>query len=269
MVARQRERGLTCRNFVGHLSTFFATMIAEERYVRANPVVSRIHSQRGAPAEARPYKDNDLAAIWECVKQSGRSELMLAFSIGQECGLRIGEVCNIRISDIDQQAQTIFVRLPTKNHKTRTVPYHEKVKKYLSQWLAERDPRCVDDHLLHNKAFRRYDTIKLDAWFKKNLKGEAEPARSFLFHRLRHTWATRLMNNGMELAALKVLGGWESWSSMQRYIKVLDSTVRAQYEASYARLQEKQESGDDESFSLVDFALMSGTQDATLSIHTS
>jgi integrase len=124
-----------------HLSTFFATMIAEERYDRANPVVSRIHSQRGAPAEARPYKDNDLAAIWECVVDSDRSELMLAFSIGEECGLRIGEVCNIRLSDIDQQAQTIYVRLPTKNKKPRTVPYHEKVKKYLAQWLAH--PRHI------------------------------------------------------------------------------------------------------------------------------
>lgn len=264
-IALERERGLTGRNFVGHLSTFFATMIAEERYDRANPVVSRIHSQRGAPAEARPYTDQDLNTIWKCVEKTGRLELMLAFAIGEETGLRIGEVCNIRLSDIDQKAQTIFARLPTKNMKTRSVPYTEKVKKYLEQWLAKRDPRCVDDHLLHNKAFRPYDTIKLDAWFKKNLKGESEPARSFLFHRLRHSWATRLMNNGMELAVLKVLGGWESWSSMQRYIKVLDSTVKAQYEASYARLQEKHESDEDETISLVDFALMDTNYPVNLS----
>jgi integrase len=268
-IALERERGLTGRNFVGHLSTFFATMIAEERYDRANPVVSRIHSQRGAPAEARPYTDHDLNTIWKCVERTGRLELMLAFAIGQETGLRIGEVCNIRLSDIDQQAQTIFVRLPTKNGKTRSVPFHEKVKRYLNLWLAKRDPRCTHDHILHNQAFRPYDTIKFDAWFKKNLKGESEPARSFVFHRLRHTWATRLMNSGMELAVLKVLGGWESWSSMQHYIKVLDSTVRTQYEAAYIKLQEKQESGEDEAISLVDFALMDAVQPATLSIQIS
>jgi integrase len=255
-ISVERERGLTGRNFVGHLSTFFATMIAEERYDRANPVVSRIHSQRGAPAEARPYTDHDLNTIWKCVERTGRSELMLAFAIGEEAGLRIGEVCNIRLSDVDQQAQTIFVRLPTKNMKTRSVPYGEKVKRYLGKWLAKRDPRCVDDHLFHNKAFRRYDTVKFDAWFKTNLKCEPEPACSFLFHRLRHTWATRLMNNGMELAVLKELGGWESWKSMQRYIKVLPATIRSQYETSYARLQEKAESAEDEELSLVDFALM-------------
>ena len=76
------------------------------------------------------------------------------------------------------------------------------------------------------------------------------------------------MNNGMELAVLKELGGWQSWSSMQRYIKVLDSTVRGQYEASYARLQEKQESGEDETISLVDFALMNAAQTASLNAPT-
>jgi len=181
---------------------------------------------------------------------------MLAFAIGEECGLRIGEVSNIRLSDIDTAAQTIFVRLPTKNKHTRTVPFHGKVKKHLELWLAERDPRCEHDHLLHNNALTRLNGSKLDAWFKKCLGNEPDPAGSFNFHRLRHSWATRLMNNGMELAVLKELGGWEKWNSMQRYIKVLPSTVRSQYEASYARLQEKAESGDDEELSLVDFALM-------------
>jgi integrase len=262
-IAHERERGLTGRNFVGHLSTFFGWLMGEERLKRPNPVIPRIHSQRGAPAEARPYTDLDLNTIWKCVERTGRLELMLAFAIGEETGLRIGEVCNLRLSDIDKQAQSIFVRLPTKNMKTRYVPYSEKVRRYLGLWLAKRDPRCIDDYLFHNKAFRHYDTSKFDAWFKKNMKGESEPARSFLFHRLRHSWATRLMNNGMELAVLKELGGWVSWNSMQRYIRVLPATVRSQYEASYARLQEKAESGEDEELSLVDFAHMDAAQPAS------
>ncbi len=265
-IAVERERGLTSRSFVGHLSTFFAWLIAEERYDRANPVVSRIHSQRGAPAEARPYNDRDLNTIWECVERTGKLQLMLAFAIGEECGLRIGEVQNIRLSDIDASAQTIFVRLPTKNKRTRTVPFHSNVKRYLELWLMKRDPQCNHDHVLHNNVSKPFTGSHFDAWFKNALSSTADPACAFKFHRLRHTWATRLMNNGMELAVLKVLGGWESWSSMQRYIKVLDSTVRGQYEATYARLQEKAESGEDETISLVDFAMMDATNPASISI---
>ena len=74
------------------------------------------------------------------------------------------------------------------------------------------------------------------------------------------------MNNGMELAVLKELGGWESWNSMQRYIQVLEGTVRAQYESAYARLQERRESDEDEVISLLDFAAMNGNDPLTLSV---
>lgn len=267
-IALERGRQLTGRNFVGHLSTFFNTLIAEEKYKLPNPVVSRIHSQRGAPAQARPYNDHDLSVIWESVVRTGKLQLMLAFAIGEECGLRIGEVQNIRLSDIDASAQTIFVRLPTKNKRTRTVPFHGKVKKYLELWMAKRNPDCTHDHVLHNNASKPFTGSHFDAWFKSALAVAPDPACTFHFHRLRHTWATRLMNNGMELAVLKVLGGWESWSSMQRYIKVLDSTVRGQYEASYAKLQERADSDEDETLSLIDFALMNRAEPSSLTAPT-
>ncbi len=262
-IAFERARGLTSRNFVGHLATFFRWLIAEERYQKASPVVARIHSQRNGPAQPRPYTDKDLQIVWDCIEQSGKLELMLAVAIGTECGLRIGEVCNIRVSDVDEKSQQIFVRLPTKNQRTRTVPFHGKVQHFLKLWLAKRDPRCTNDHLLHNNVLHRFTGSQLDAWFKKLLSKEPDPAGSFNFHRLRHTWATRLMNGGMELAVLKELGGWESWNSMQCYIKVLESTVRSQYEASYSKLQEKHESDEDEAISLVDFALMEIENPAT------
>jgi integrase len=268
-IAVERERGLTSRNFVGHLATLFNWLIAEERYHRPNPVVSRIHSQKNAPAQPRPYTDHDLGIVWGLVEASRRPELLLAMAIGEECGLRIGEVCNIRLSDVDQSAQKIFVRLPTKGKCTRTVPYHDKVRKYLKLWLEVRDPTCRYDHVLHNSSRTPFITTLLDFRFAKLLCGEPDPGGSFSFHRLRHSWATRLMNNGMELAVLKVLGGWESWSSMQRYIQVLDSTVRRQYEETYQKLQEQAQAESDEILSLLDFAaLEAGAASTTIESST-
>jgi len=268
-IAAERERGLTSRNYLSHLSTFFGWLISEERYDRANPVVARIHHQRGALAEARPYNNADLLTIWECVERTGKIELMLAFAIGEECGLRVGEVANVRLGDIDHAAQTIFVRLPTKNKRTRTVPFHGKVKKYLALWLAKRNPDCAHDHLLHNNVLTRFSQSTLDGWYKKHLRDVPDPAGSFKFHRLRHTWATNLMNNGMELAVLKELGGWQTWNSMQRYIKVLAGTVMSQYEAAYASLQANSESEEEETLSLLDFAMMNAAELVSVTTHTS
>jgi integrase len=254
--AAEVRRGMTSSNAIGHISTFFNWLLDHERFNKRNPVISRVHSQKSAPAEARPYADKDIESIWNLVDKSGGLILKLAFHIGLECGLRVGEVANIRLEDIDQTGRKIFIRLPTKNRETRTVPYHDGVAKHLALWLEHRDPDCPHDGLLHGLRNAMHDTHSINKGFKDLLRKEDSPACHFKFHRLRHTWATRLMNNGMELAVLKVLGGWTNWNSMQKYIKVLDGTVRRQYEEAYRKLQEKPEARKEVTLSLMDFAAL-------------
>jgi len=252
-IKEERARGITSGNFVGHLSTFFKCKQVEEQ-IKFNPVIPYVHSQRGNPAEARPYNETELAAISKVVEDSDDTVLKLAFAFGLECGLRIGEVCNIRLSDIDRKSETVYIRLPTKNKRTRTVPFHDKVKKYLEVWLAERNPQCTHDHLLHGNLLGRFNTGTLDGRFKRFFLAASGPTKEFKFHRCRHSWATRLTNYGMELSVLKELGGWVSWNSMQRYVRVLPATVERQYQEANAKIEETQESGEEVVMSLADFA---------------
>ena len=262
-IAHERNRGTKTNKTIGFVRTFFAWLQAEEYTDQINPVIPGRHSQGESSANVQPYTDADLRLIWSVVENSDNVGLKLAFSIGRECGLRVGEVANIRLSDIDQDKQTIHVRLPTKNMRARDVRYHNDVAKYLELWLKLRNPNCEHDHLLHGKRLGKYTNSSLDTAFHKLFSNHPSSAPAFRFHRLRHTWATRLMNNGMELAVLKELGGWVSWSSMQIYIKVLPETIQRQYQETYSRIQEANETGAEESFSLIDFALMNSLAHAT------
>jgi integrase len=231
----------------------------------SNPVIPRHHNEKNPPDQPRPYSDKDLSFLWAIVENNDNVVLKLAFAIGKECGLRIGEVCNIRLEDIDSEKQMIHVRLPTKNKRTREVRYHDDVARYLKLWLNLRNPLCSHDNLLHGEYLVELNTQTLIAKFKDLFANQSAPADSFKFHRLRHTWATRLMNGGMELAVLKELGGWMSWSSMQGYIKVLPGTIKRQYEESYQKLQEQAETETEEVLSLLEFALIDNSIDVTIS----
>ncbi|MGA8087441.1 MAG: site-specific integrase [Terracidiphilus sp.] len=171
----------------------------------------------------------------------------------------------ILLASVAVFSSIVYIRLPTKNDSARTVQFHERVRKYLALWLEQRNPNCGHDHLLHSQysGSRFFTTQTLSAWFKRILRSFPEPACSFHFHRLRHSWATRLMNNGIALMVLKILGGWKSWTSLERYILVLPATIKRQYEQSYAKLQEEQESGTEEAMSLFDYALMDDTEPVT------
>ncbi len=262
-IAKQRAAGKTSGNCVGHLSTLFRTFQAEGK-ITSSPVIPYIHSQRGNKCSPRPFSEPQLEKLWSLVENSDNTVLKLAFSLGLECGLRVGEVCNLRIEDIDTRAQTAFVRLPTKNMRTRIVPYSWRVVHYLDVWLKERNARCKHDHLLHTVQLATFRTSGLDLQFRHFFRAHGISDSSFAYHALRHTWATRLLNNGMDLAVLKELGGWVSLKGLERYVLVLDSTLQRQYQEAYKKLQEKEEQGAETVISLVDFANMhkeeTGTQ---------
>jgi integrase len=256
-VAAETERGITSNNFVGSVSTFYKHMTAEDDTLSLrNPVISHIHYQRRYERPPRPYKDEELAIIRGVVEASSRIDLLLAIAIGEECGLRVGEVGNIRLSDVDTVKQTIFVRLPTKNMTDRTVPFHDGVAALLPIWLSRRNGDCKHDHLLHSVKGHAYSNNLLDHQFRQLFEHNPPPAKGFSFHRLRHTWATRLMNNGMELAVLMQLGGWKDWTSMRRYIKVLPSTIKTQYEEAYHKLSEQRARPAEPTISLAEFAML-------------
>jgi integrase len=164
---------------------------------------------------------------------------------------------------VDLTKQTIFVRLPTKNGEPRRVSFHNSVTKYLNQWLLERDPRCLHDNVFHNSRLTPVSNGRLDAWFSNLYTGKPAPAKGFEFHRLRHTWATRLVNAGMELPVLQQLGGWKSLRGVGIYAKILKSTVDRQYEAAYAVIEEKLNSPEEETLSLLDFATMDVKESAS------
>jgi integrase len=260
-MAAERARGMQSSNSVSHIKAFFDRLYEEERFDKRNPVIPRIHANYEVHTR-QPYDDMQMSILWNIAKNSGKTEIKLMFAIGEESGLRASEVCNIRLADVNSNKQTIFVRLPTKNGEARVVPFHDKVTEYLRQWLLERDPRCQHDHLFHNSWLNPIKYSFHD-WWRNLYGGKPEPAASFEFHRLRHTWATRLVNADMELPILQQLGGWKSLRSVQIYAKIRRSTVDRQYAAAYAVIQEKAESPEVETLSLFDFALMDDNAPAT------
>jgi integrase/recombinase XerC len=254
-IAHEDARGVKTRNYVNVASVFFDWLRHAGKRKAANPVVPRFHGRTNRTKEPRPYTEQEMNSMWGFLEADGTILMKVAFAIGEECGLRVGEVGNIRLEDLDQSAQRIFVRLPTKTRATRRPFYHDKVNRYLIMWLLERDAYCSHDHLLHNEHLRPitssgYLQTLLREFFEKH--GIAK----FSFHRLRHTWATRLANSGVDPAIIMELGGWRSWAGMQRYIRLCQQHIEDSYHGAMERSKSDREMADESVISLADLALM-------------
>jgi integrase len=182
-----------------------------------------------------------MTEIWQLLYERGTNKECLMISLGEETGLRGGEVANIRVQDIDLVKQTVFVRLPNKAMVERTALFGEKTKKYLEAWMAERNPNCGHDYLLHNS---RGNPMKqstfilvlrrvLCIWEREGkIKANETGLASFSFHRLRHTMASRMVRGGADCAAIMSQGGWATSEAMMGYAQPDPDRARRSYNAA-------------------------------------
>jgi integrase len=198
------------------------------------PVFPRFHGKKRPQYLPRPYSAEEMAFIWKLAAERGNSRVRAVVAIGEEAGLRLGEICRLRQAHVDLEGRRLFVGLPN------------KTARYITEWLSERAEDCGHDFLFHNSIGGRPlpETMHRDLCrtFCKMFAGEiihAEGLDEWSTHRLRHTMASNLASGGASLSTIMGAGGWESVSSMLVYTKNDEANARRGYDEAMRRLNER------------------------------
>ena len=150
-------------------------------------------------------------------------------------GLRVSELVNIKLKDINPKERTIKVL--GKGSKERIVVFGVHTEESLDEYL-NRGRREVDFHgseylFLNkdgNKLSDRYvRKIIDDIIVKSSIEMHVSP------HMLRHTFATGMLNNGADLVSVKELLGHESLNTTSIYTHVSDEKIREIYNKAHPR----------------------------------
>lgn len=162
-----------------------------------------------------------------------RNKAMLELMYG--CGLRVSELVNLEIHDIDMV--NCFIRIMGKGSKEREIPLGEYAIHYLNLYLEKRDSllkqKSCDKLFLnnHGQGMTRQGFFKnLKAILKeKGLNPNISP------HTLRHSFATHLVNRGADLRSVQEMLGHSDISTTKIYTKVNDEKVLNDYETYHLR----------------------------------
>ena len=147
-----------------------------------------------------------------------------------EAGLRLSEVCDLRLGDVDLTAQRLVVR-QGKNNRDRTIPLSPTLQAALTAYLPMRGKAQTDHLLIHRQRAVKEGLIR----YRLHRYGQQAQVKVSP-HRLRHTLATRLLNEGMPITSLQRLLGHEKLETTLVYARVHDETVRRDYEHAQAHL---------------------------------
>lgn len=152
-----------------------------------------------------------------------RNKAMLELMYG--CGLRVSELVNLEINDID--VTNCLIRILGKGSKEREVPLGEYSIHYLKEYLKVREKllkkkTCSKLFLNnHGQGITRQGFFKnlKEILNQKGLNSNISP------HTLRHSFATHLINRGADLRSIQEMLGHSDISTTKIYTKVSDEKV--------------------------------------------
>lgn len=235
MIGRSKREGLNASSLSLRLSalrSFFNWMV-KQRQLNANPAKGVINPKQGRhlPKNINIDDINQLMDIKHKDPLSIRDRAMLELMYGS--GLRLSELVGLNCKTINIASSV--VRVLGKGNKERIVPLGRKSMKWLRQWLILRDLLSPqDDALFISKLGRRISPRNVEKRFaewgiKQGLSTHIHP------HKLRHSFATHMLESSGDLRAVQELLGHSDLSTTQVYTHLDFSHLADVYDSAHPR----------------------------------
>lgn len=157
------------------------------------------------------------AVFRQTVNLKHRTLLMLIYS----CGLRIGEALALKLVDIQSEEGLIYIR-GGKGQKDRRVPLSTRVLKELRQYYRSYKPT---EYLFEGQKGGRYSNRSAAQVLKRAVKN-AGINKNVTLHTLRHSYATHLTNQGVNIQYLQEILGHNSPKTTMIYTHLSGKDIR-------------------------------------------
>lgn len=142
-------------------------------------------------------------------------------------GMRIGELLNTKLVDVNLTERRIDIFEAQKNRVGRVVYISDDALAALKRWLKVR--KGVGDYIFCGYRERPLSYEAARAMFIRYLVKAGLGHQGYTLHALRHTFASELLNAGMRLECLQQLLGHSSIEMTRRYARLTDNTRKDEY----------------------------------------
>jgi site-specific recombinase XerD len=231
-VIQQAEHGFspaTINRRLAAVQSLYA-FLSDEDPLLICPVLPHRHVLREPHRLPRPVPHDDLDkffAVMEDVRDRAMFTLML------RCGLRIGEVASLQLTDLYLNEARPRLVAHGKGSKERSVYLSSQAERSLRAYLVER-PRVAC-----NEVFLSYlgAGLSTTAIHKRLMIYRAHAAVTITAHRLRHTFANDLVSVDVPVTTIQKLLGHAWLETTQTYVAANDHQVQADYYAASQKLE--------------------------------
>src|SRR3990167_6033711 len=210
-LAKMSKDGYTPKSIsrkINSTRTFYRFLKVSE-YITDDPslLVSHPKYQLAPPRILTP---TEYRALRDAARNDGRMFAVIELLL--QTGIRIGELANLRISDIKKDSLHIA---PFEKHEERTVPLNKRALEALNRYLELR-PKVTDDHLFVTKSGKPFLIRNIRTAIERYFRlAEIKDAK---VNDLRHTFVAHHIRHGVSLVMLSKILGHKRLSTTERYL---------------------------------------------------
>lgn len=220
------------------LRSFFKYLV-NQKAIRKNPM-TLIGSLKSGSHHPDYLFEDEMMGLLDSIDTSThlgmRNKAMLELMYAS--GLRVSEVVNLTLDRINFDDSMLFIT--GKGNKDRYVPFHETAAYYLQEYI-ENDRRELMSryHERHSfvfvNKFGRQLTNRGVEIIVDNCQRHYNPMRKIHPHTIRHSFATHLLDAGMDIRVVQALLGHASLSTTQIYTHMTREHLKQVYDQSCPR----------------------------------
>jgi site-specific recombinase XerD len=224
-VEHEQERGLKINSVRNHLQTVYAFIqyLVDNGNLPLEIIYKKIRVKL-PEVLPRAIPSEDMCQILSVITDVRDRALILLLL---HTGMRIGELLQLKMTDIILSERKILLFIGEKNLHGRTVYYSREAERVLNRWLAIRNQDS--DYLFYGNRGRELSYVGAWMIMKKAVSKAGLEHKGYSLHSLRHTFATNMLNAGLRLEVLQKLLGHLTIDVTLRYARISDVTREEAY----------------------------------------
>jgi site-specific recombinase XerD len=219
----------------------FHAFLLRRGFVKKNVLVEVLlpKPEKQLPQFMTPKQVESLIKTPEAQKKSQQAPAWMAardmaiIELFYSTGMRLSELGGLDVADVDVIGET--ARVTGKGAKERICPIGGPALEAISRYRQA--ARVHHGPLFINKSRNRLSTRNIWSMIRSRLIQAGLPA-TLSPHKLRHSFATHLLDNGADLRSVQVLLGHASLSTTQIYTHVTMERLKRAYESAHPRAKE-------------------------------
>lgn len=223
---------------ISTLRTFYEFWMTQDTSVN-NPFIQLVHPKKEQYLPQFFYEE-EMEALFNTVSNDAKKGLRdrVVIELLYATGIRVSELVNIKVMDLDMNLPG--VKVLGKGNKERFVPFGEFCRQSIEQYLEKFKPLKSKSH----------------PYLIVNMKGDPITERGVRYllndvvkrtagvteihpHKLRHTFATHLLNQGADLRTVQSLLGHVNLSTTGKYTHVSNQQLRKVYLNAHPRAKKE------------------------------